>query len=96
MVAITGIGGPAEPLPTKGPGNRDQKNNTPLKPEKDALEFSAEALEASQAAEIFRLTPKQEEIREQRIEVAKEQIREGTYKVQDVVTEVAARLTRFL
>ena len=36
------------------------------------------------------------ELRQERIEQAKERIEEGTYKVQDVVRQVASRLTRFV
>lgn len=96
MVTVLGIGGPPDPLVPRGVGSRDHKQQRASEAPHDAIAVSAEALEAAESARLAQLAQSKSEIRDARVEEAKEKIREGTYKVADVVTEVAARLTRFL
>lgn len=96
MVTVLGIGGPPDPLVPRGVGNRDHKHHSASEAPRDDIAISAEALDAAEGARLAQLAQSKSELREARVEEAKEKIREGTYKVADVVTEVAARLTRFL
>ena len=96
MVTFSGIGGTPDPLVPRGMGSRDPKYAKQVDLIKDGIEFSAEAQEAAETARISKLAQIKSEIRDARVEEAKQKIREGTYKVADVVNDVAARLTKFL
>ena len=96
MVTVVGVGGVPDPLVPKGVGNRHQKSDADAAAPRDDIEISAEAQEAAEAARVSQLVRIESELREARVEAAKEKIREGAYKVQDVVTQVASRLTKFL
>lgn len=61
----------------------------------DTVEVSTDA---QQAAEVFRIasTNAGSEIRQELVEAARKRIEEGTYRLQSVVTLVAARLTQYV
>lgn len=98
MVGINGIGavdGTNEPVPAekrvrdraKGPAG-----------EADAVSISSEAVQAADATRLARAAEElsANEIQQRRIEEAKRNIEEGTYRVQSVVLEIASRITGYV
>ncbi len=102
MVGIYGITGipeqPAtsssEPVRGKRPqilSGESAQNGT------DRITFSPEAQEASAAAKFVEAAKERsEEIRAERIEQARKQLEEGTYRLQQVVLVVASRVSSYL
>ncbi|MBI1319389.1 MAG: hypothetical protein GC168_10655 [Candidatus Hydrogenedens sp.] len=79
--------------PTTAPasGSSLRRTDTPPEAPQDAASFSPESRAASELAKLLEQA-RQSEVRQQRVEEAKQNIREGTYKLQSVVTSVAARV----
>jgi len=101
MVGIYGITGiPEQPaaIPTD-PARDKRPHGVPvgLAPESDLATFSAEAKDASAAAKLVEAAKaRSEEIRADQIEAARRQLEEGTYRIQQVVLVVAARVSKYL
>ena len=96
MVNLVQLGGVPEPG-----GNKPVQNRERTAPSTEETSTSSDALaispEASQAAETIDFTNVQtSEVRLEKVEQAKENIEQGTYKVQEVVVQVAARLTQYV
>jgi flagellar biosynthesis anti-sigma factor FlgM len=94
MVGIQGIGNVPEPIgPKSGAGKAKETEKSTVST--DNVSISSEA---AQAAEIIQAATAAgvSEIRQERVEEARANIEQGTYKVQDVVRQVAARLTKYL
>jgi anti-sigma28 factor (negative regulator of flagellin synthesis) len=101
MVGIYGISGIPEPANTTSEPTREKRNQVQAEvlssTEQDHIVLSAEAQQASAAARFVEAAKaKSEEIRAERIAEARKQLEEGTYKLQEVVLAVAARVSRFL
>lgn len=62
---------------------------------KDSLNISSGALQAAQASELAR-RPSGAEIRIEQVEAAKQRIQDGSYKLTEVVLEVAGRIAAHL
>jgi anti-sigma28 factor (negative regulator of flagellin synthesis) len=97
MVNIVSLTGVPEPNSNKPVQNKERTAPAP----EEASSTSSDAIlispEASQAAEnIDKVKAQGSEIRQERIEAAKENIEQGTYKVQEVVVQVAARLSQYV
>ena len=78
--------------------SRDSQNttdSTAKSPLRDGLQISDKALEA---AETLKFTRSEEasELQARRIEAAKQHIEEGTYKVQEIVEQIAARISPYI
>lgn len=96
MVGIQGIGGVPEPVgPKQGAGKakETEKANTASS---DGVSISPQAAQAAEVQVVLNLASEVSEIRLERVEQARENIEKGTYKVQDVVRQVAARLTQYI
>lgn len=92
MITIQGLGGPSEPAPTRpGPG-RDRAQAATKSDDVSFSEVAVQIASAGQAASRSRGV----ELRQERIEQAKESIERGTYRIQEVVLQVADRLARFV
>jgi len=97
MVGIQGLGGIPEPANNRQAQGKDRPT-APVTPESadDGVSISNEAAQAATAGNIIRQSGQADVIREERIEQAKQNIEEGIYRVQEVVLQVAARLSRFV
>lgn len=96
MIGIQGISGVPEPA---GPKQTTGRAKEPVKsevPATDDVLISAAAEKAANADIILQQSGEMSDVRQQRIDEARKNIEEGTYKVQDVVRQVAARLTQFV
>jgi anti-sigma28 factor (negative regulator of flagellin synthesis) len=97
MIGIQGIGQvPESSGPKLGPGRAKDPEKASPESTGDGVEFSPQAEEAAIASTVISEFSATNEIRNERIQRAKESIEQGTYKVQDVVRQVASRLTRFV
>lgn len=81
-----------------GPGPSDSRR--PVSSEgaapADAAEFSAQSVSRADTQRIVEASAGQEDIRAELVERAREEIAEGTYRIQEIVEQVAATLTRFV
>ncbi len=98
MIGIQGFGAVQEPSGSKqGPGRTKESDKAPTLPVSDGVTISPQAAEAAAVTtSVVAEAAATNEVRQERIEQAKESIEQGTYKVQDVVRQVASRLTRFV
>lgn len=98
MIGIQGISAIQEPNGPKssGPGRAKDAEKPIVTSNQDGVTISPEAEKAAEAKSVVSDAAAANELRQERIEQAKERIEEGTYKVQDVVRQVASRLTRFV
>lgn len=97
MIGIQGIGGVQEPTPPKtGPGKAKAPEAVAEEALTDGVSISPEAAEASETSSVVSQAAAANEVRQERVEQARESIEKGTYKVQDVVRQVASRLTKFV
>jgi len=95
MVGIQGIGeitGPANP---RRATERGREVNTSA-PVQDELSLSPKAEQASAVAKILEQNAEQSEMQQKRIEEIREALDQGTYQVQQVVLQVASRITKYL
>jgi anti-sigma28 factor (negative regulator of flagellin synthesis) len=93
MLTLNGIG-PVEStgLPRDAKG-RDRQNTSLDAARQDGVLISPEAKRAAEAARLVREPgPAAQEVRTEMVEAAKTRIREGSYKLQSVVLQVAARV----
>jgi len=79
--------------PTAAPTSGTSARRTPPAAEtpQDEVSFSAESRAAAEIAKLLEAT-RESEVRRERVEEAKQNIREGAYRLQSVVTSVAARV----
>lgn len=93
MFGITGIGNLNElqvARPIKGSRNLSAENTDTAK--QDAVSISPEAKQAAEVAHFLRESETVREIREERVEAAKQSLEEGRHRVEEVVNAVAAAL----
>lgn len=90
--AITGLseipGSPASRV-------RSRQDEVERKDTKDSVEISPDARQAAEASRVA-LKPAGSEIRLDQVEAAKQRIQSGSYKVTEVVLEVAARISNYM
>lgn len=101
MVGIYGVTGIPEPPASihsePARGRRPQTLSVDSNQDSDQITFSPEAQEASEAAKFIEAAKERsEEIRAERIAAARKQLEEGTYRLQQVVLVVAARVSTFV
>jgi len=96
MITIQGIGGVPEPAGPKQTQNRDKTPPADTAVAGDGVSISPEASQAATAGDIVRQTSQQSDVRQVKIEQARQNLEEGTYKVQEVVLQVAARLSQYI
>ncbi len=84
--------------PTQGPSTtKDREPSTsPVSGSSDAAEFSATAVGRSESARLVELSSADSEIRVERIEQAKQNLVDGLHRVQEIVEQVAASLTKYV
>lgn len=96
MIGIQGIGNVPELTGPKQTAGRAKEAENAKVPSADDVLISPAAERAADADIILQQSGEMSDARQQRIEEARKNIEEGTYKVQDVVRQVAARLTQFV
>ena len=96
MVGLNGILGIPQPANTNQPkargGVRDDQGNAA----QDSVELSNQTQEASRADQLAEQSKAESEVRAERVAKAKENIENGTYKMQSVVRIVAARMSKYI
>lgn len=95
MLSIQGVGGVPEPTGPKQ-GTSKAKDTEKAQVAEDGVSISSEAAQAAEVLTAITATAKDSEVRQERVEAAKQNIEAGTYKVQDVVRQVAERLTKYV
>ncbi|MFA6240567.1 MAG: flagellar biosynthesis anti-sigma factor FlgM [Candidatus Hydrogenedentales bacterium] len=97
MAGILGITGIPEPANIIQPNGRGVRGTTESATKAtDELSISPEAEKAAVAARLLGNSAEDDEVRAELIERARKSIEEGTYRVQQVVMIVAARVSKFL
>lgn len=97
MIGLTGIGGlgaPQELRPTKTA--RDLPVVDLPESGKDAVSISKPGQRAAEVARYIRESAGDSEIREERVEAAKQQLSEGRQRVEEVLTELASALLSYV
>ncbi len=94
MTGIQGIAGVPEPVGGNRVEGRSRAPAPSTGPEKDGLEISPQAAKAA----ATRVAPAdgQSEVRQERVAQARQQLEEGTHRLQEVILDVAARLSKFV
>ena len=84
--------------PTQGPsGTKDRDTSTSrVSGSSDAAEFSAAAVGRSESARLVELASADSEIRAECVEQAKQNLVDGLHRVQEIVEQVAASLTKYV
>ncbi len=91
MAGIQGIAGLPEPVGVTRAQGRSKAPAPSIGPSTDGFEISPQAAQASAAA-----TDGQSEVRLERVAEARQRIEDGTHRLQEVVLDVAARLSKFV
>ena len=97
MLNITGIGNLNElqvSRPLKGARNLSA-DRTPTE-NQDGVQFSPESQSAAEVARFIRESAKAKEIRQERVDAAKENLEQGRHKVEEVIHAVAAALVGYV
>jgi anti-sigma28 factor (negative regulator of flagellin synthesis) len=98
MIGVQGVGGIPEPAPERPVNARDKRRDEAVASasvESDDVLISSEAQAAAKLASLVALA-KQGDIRQDRVEQAKQAIAQGDYKKPEVVSELAQRISKFL
>ena len=98
MVGVQGVGGVPEPAPERPVNVRDKRRDEAVassSAETDDVLISSEAQAAAKLAGLVALA-KQEDIRQDRVEQAKQALASGNHKKPEVVAELAQRLSKFI
>jgi len=95
MLSIQGVGGVPEPTGPKQ-GSSKAKDTEKAPASSDGVSISSEAAQAAEVITAISASAKNSEIRQERVEAARQNIESGAYKVQDVVRQVAERLTKYV
>lgn len=93
MIGVYGVGGVPEPSATRATAPRPRPAETSATRATDGVAISTEA--ATRSRFVSEATPA-ETIRADRIERAKQSIEDGAYRVQDIVSQVAARIAPYI
>ena len=106
MVAIQGLGGVPEPKPG-GPSKARNEREGAVREgagagsgassaSGDGVRISSEARAAAEAGRLAALAQGQDDIRADRVEQARQNIEQGSYKDPEVVAKVAEKLLKYL
>ena len=97
MVGVRGLGGVQEPSPERPANVRDRKRTDASgAKQQDGVQISSEAQKAADVGRLIQVTNEQDDVRLQKVALAKESIERGDYKKPEVVAEVAKRLIKLL
>jgi hypothetical protein len=96
MVGMVRIGSAPESANPIQAGQRVQKDASSEPVVSDVVQLSRDSQDASVAARFFGETESQAKAQAERISRIQESLKRGTHKVQQVVQQVAATLTKYL
>jgi anti-sigma28 factor (negative regulator of flagellin synthesis) len=97
MEGVRGIGGVPEPNPERPSGARDpQRSESQSDQVKDGVRISSEAQEVSNVARLLQAAEGDEDVRIEKVEEARRHIAEKTYKLPEMVAEIARKLSKLL
>lgn len=99
MGGIHGIGGVPDPNKPDRPANVRDRNETapPANAQaQDDVTISSEAQAAAQITGLIQTASAQSDVRADRVEAAKQNLAQGTYREPEVVAQVAERLSKLL
>lgn len=92
MLGINGIIGLPEGTSSTQASERSRRVETQNVGSRDAVAISPEAREAANLSRLLRENEQSAEIRQERVEQAKQNLEQGTYKIIDVLKVVASRI----
>lgn len=95
MVGIQGIAGVPEPVGGNRVQGRSKAPAPSTGPEPDGLQISPQAAKAATATQMA-ATDSQSEIRQERVAEARQRLEEGTHRLQEVILDIATRLSKFV
>lgn len=98
MVGVQGVGGVPEPAPERPVNVRDKRREEAVSTsstESDGVLISSEAQAAAKLASLVAMA-KLADIRQDRVEQARQALAEGMHKKPEVVAELAKRLSKFI
>ena len=99
MVGVQGLGGVPDPQPDRASDVRSKKSEAARTSEsapKDGVAISAEAQEAANVAKYVELAKEEPDVRDEKIQEAREAIARGEYNGQTVVQRIAETLSKVL
>ena len=96
MVGIHGIDGISELANRRRVDVRATNSVATTVDSEDNVSISRDAQTAAAVAQAQAISEQAAEIREERVAQARESIEQGTYRIQDVVKRVAARIARYI
>lgn len=97
MGGISGVGGVGGPAPERPADarNREREQVENARP-RDGVAISADAERAAEAARVAQASRGQEEIRQERVDQARESLERGEFRDETVLRQVAQRLLQML
>ena len=98
MVGVQGVGGVPEPAPERPVNVRDKRRDEAVASASsgsDGVLISSEAQAAAKLASLIALA-KQADLRQDRVDQAKQALAEGVHKKPEVVAELAKRISKFI
>ncbi len=96
MVGIQKVGGIPELANPQLKGLRAEKLEQSPNAVRDEFDVSSKALQASKALGMFDETQEERVRREERVTQVRDSLEKGLYKLQDVLLQVAARITKYV
>ena len=97
MEGVRGIGGVPEPNPERPSAARDrQRSERQSEQVKDGVRISSEAQEVSNVARLLQAAEGDGDVRIEKVEEAKRRIEQKTYRLPEMVAEIARKLSKLL
>ena len=96
MVGIQGIGKTPDTANPVWPSARVKETDTKETTPHDEARISSEARKALEAQRLLQNTKPESDVREKQITKVREAIEQGTYKVQQVLLQVAAHVSKYV
>lgn len=98
MAGINGVGGIPEPIPVRPANTRDRKGDvqSTSSTSRDGVAISSQAQEAAEVARLAQSSGASSDVRAERVTAARESLDRGDYKRQDIIEEVAKRISKYL
>lgn len=97
MVGIQGLGGIPEPAPDRPSNVKDRRrDDSQTTVGKDDVLISSEAQAAARLQQLVQVAKQEPDIRNERVEAARQALEQGNYKKPEVVEAVAKKLSQLL
>ena len=96
MVGLNAIGGVPVPANTNASRMSSGRGNVVTESTGDLVTLSQQSRAASRLAQVVEQAKAQNAVREQQVSQARAKVEDGTYKMQEMVRIVAARVSRYI